>query len=385
MPPTTYRLGDRGPAIAEIRDRLALLGLLAGASTLSYDDAEFDEAVDRAVRQFQQARGTTVDGIVGAQTWRLLDEARWRLGDRVLSYAVTHPMIGDDVAVLQRRLGEMGFDCGRVDGVFGRRTEQALKEFQRNVGIGADGTCGPDTFKALDRLVRTVRGGAAHAFRESEAMRRSGPTLAGKVVVIDPGHGGVDRGIQAHGLDEAEIAEDLAARIEGRLGVQGVTAYLSRGRLAADEEPPDEVTRAAFANDAQADLLLSLHVDGQKTPTANGVATYYFGSRATGWHSVIGERLAELVLHEVVARTDLRDCRPHDRTWDLLRLSRMPAVRLELGYLSHPGDAARLADPAFRDTVAEAVVSAVQTLFLPEGALASDVADLREPSLMPAQ
>ena len=52
--------------------------------------------------------------------------------------------------------------------------------------------------------------------------------------------------------------------------------------------------------------------------------------------------------------------------------------RLELGYLSHPGDAARLADPAFRDTVAEAVVSAVQTLFLPEGALASDVADLRE-------
>ena len=169
MPPTTYRLGDRGPAIAEIRDRLALLGLLAGASTLSYDDAEFDEAVDRAVRQFQQARGTTVDGIVGAQTWRLLDEARWRLGDRVLSYAVTHPMIGDDVAVLQRRLGEMGFDCGRVDGVFGRRTEQALKEFGRGRTVIVIAHR-PSTIEGADQVVVLKNGRIVE-------VRRAHPSL----------------------------------------------------------------------------------------------------------------------------------------------------------------------------------------------------------------
>ena len=55
----------------------------------------------------------------------------------------------------------------------------------------------------------------------------------------------------------------------------------------------------------------------------------------------------------------------HEKTWDVLRLTRMPAVRLELGHLSHPGDAARLADPAFRDTVAEALLVAVQRLYLP--------------------
>jgi N-acetylmuramoyl-L-alanine amidase len=43
----------------------------------------------------------------------------------------------------------------------------------------------------------------------------------------------------------------------------------------------------------------------------------------------------------------------------------MPAVRLELGHLTHPGDAARLADPAFRDTVAEALLVAIQRLYLP--------------------
>jgi len=51
--------------------------------------------------------------------------------------------------------------------------------------------------------------------------------------------------------------------------------------------------------------------------------------------------------------------------WDLLRRTRMPAVRIEVGYLTNPGDGARLADPAFRDVVAEAVVVAVQRLYLP--------------------
>ncbi len=78
----------------------------------------------------------------------------------------------------------------------------------------------------------------------------------------------------------------------------------------------------------------------------------------------MGQRFAQLLQREVVARTDLVDCGAHQKTWDLLRRTRMPAVRLEVGYLSHPGDAARLADADFRDVVAEAVVVAVQRLYL---------------------
>jgi len=66
-----------------------------------------------------------------------------------------------------------------------------------------------------------------------------------------------------------------------------------------------------------------------------------------------------------VARTDLLDGRTHAKTWDLLRYTSMPAVRLELGYLTHPGDAARLASAEFRDVIAEAIVVSVQRLYLP--------------------
>ena len=128
---------------------------------------------------------------------------------------------------LQQRLLDMGFDCGRVDGIFGHSTEAALKEFQRNTGLVVDGTCGPSTFKALDRLARTVVGGRPHAMREDEQLVRSGPMLRGKVVVIDPGHGGSDRGVTSYGLQEAAITEDLAARIEGRLAATGVVAFLT--------------------------------------------------------------------------------------------------------------------------------------------------------------
>ncbi len=114
--------------------------------------------------------------------------------------------------------------------------------------------------------------------------------------------------------------------------------------------------------------MVSLHLDQRALPHANGVAAYYYGNRLTGSYSAQGERLADLLRREVTARTDLLDCGVHGKTWDLLRRTRMPAVRLECGYLSHSGDAARLADPSFRDVLAEAVVAGMQRLYLPTDA-----------------
>ena len=125
-------------------------------------------------------------------TYHALEEARWRLGDRILFFVPARLMAGDDVAALQQRLLDMGFDCGRVDGLFGVETEQALREFQRNIGVVADGTCGPATFKALDQLSRTVVGGRPHAMRDSEAINRAGPALAGKLSSSTPATAGHD-------------------------------------------------------------------------------------------------------------------------------------------------------------------------------------------------
>jgi N-acetylmuramoyl-L-alanine amidase len=342
--------------VTEIRQRLALLGL----GDERPDEPElFDDALDRAVRAFQQQRGLSVDGAVGSATYRVLDEARWRLGDRLLTHVPGNLLAGDDVVALQQRLLDLGFKVGRVDGRFGHQTELAVREFQRNVGVPPDGTCGPATLKSLSRLAPMVRGGRPNAMRVEERLRRYGPQLTGKVVVIDPS---VARMPDPTLREDAEqIISDLARRVEGRLVATGVQAYLTH-QLGAEET--SEVERAEFANRTDAHLCISLQVDASDNPGAAGVSTYFFGLESHGAWSSAGERFAGLVQREIVARTDLVDLRSHAKSWDLLRHTRMPAVRIDVGYLTNPGDAARLGDPAFRDVVAEAVVVAVQRMYL---------------------
>ncbi|MDT4899847.1 MAG: N-acetylmuramoyl-L-alanine amidase, partial [Pseudonocardiales bacterium] len=176
---------------------------------------------------------------------------------------------------------------------------------------------------------------------------------------VDAGHGVNDPGVVADGVTEAELVWDLASRLEGRLTALGVQTWPTRGpnNGATDEQ------RAQLANDVGADLVLSLHIDGFVSPLANGIAAYYYGAGESS--STIGERLADLAQRELVARTGMLDNHIHGKSWALLRLTRMPAVRVELGYLTAESDRSKLCDPRFRDTMAEGLLVAVQRLYLP--------------------
>ena len=351
------RRGAAGSAVAEVRRMLASIGLLDNTNG---ERAEvFDEATELAVRHFQQRRGISVDGAVGSETYAALTGAHWRLGDRVLAHEAAAPLTGDDVAELQTKLMELGYPLTRADGVFGLATADALRRFQREYGLVPDGICGPATLRALRQLNRRVVGGRPQWLRDVAAVADSGPSLLGKRLVLDPGHGGDDLGVVVGDVNEAELAWDLASRIEGRLTALGVQTWLTRGpHIDASEEQ-----RAQLANDVSADLVLSLHIDGSQSPLANGVAAYYYGAGESA--STIGERLADLAQRELVARTGMGDNRIHGKTWALLRLTRMPAVRVEIGYLTSRRDRELLRQPQFRDTVAEGLLVAVQRLYLP--------------------
>jgi N-acetylmuramoyl-L-alanine amidase len=351
------RRGDAGTAVADVRRMLASIGLLDNTAPQRAD--AFDHATELAVRHFQQQRGISVDGSVGTETYAALTGAHWKLGDRVLAHEAGQPLTGDDVTELQTQLIELGYPLSRADGVFGRSTAEALRRFQREYGLVPDGICGPRTLRALRQLDRRVVGGRPQLLREMMAVADSGPSLLGKRIVLDPGHGGDDPGVTVDGVSEAELVWDLASRLDGRFSALGVQTYATRGPQngASDEQ------RAALANEVGADLVLSLHVDGSDSALANGIAAYYYGAgEAT---STIGERLADLAQRELVARTTMGDNRIHGKAWALLRLTRMPAVRVELGYLTSAADRAKLRDPRFRDTIAEGLLVAVQRLYLP--------------------
>jgi len=314
------------------------------------------------VRSFQQGRGLTVTGLIDDVTSRALEEARWKLGDRSLHITTPALMHGDDVATLQNRLVEMGFNCGRVDGIYGPRTSSAVSEFQKSVGVTVDSKCGPATIIAVLRLTTIVSGGAPVRLREDVSHKNRGPALADKVIVLDPSWGGEFTGENENGVVEAEVVFDLAQRLEGRLIALGVNVVLTRSA----KNSPLEKDRIQVANSVSADLVIALKVDTYKNENANGVATYYYGRDDQGVSSVVGARFANLLQREICARTDLLNCRTHAKSWDLLRLTQAPTVRIDLGYLSNPKDAKRLATPTFRDTLAEAMIVAIQRLYLSE-------------------
>ena len=299
------------------------------------------------LRSFQQARGLDVTGFVDAVTARALEEAQWKLGDRSLCVQEPPLLHGDDIAALQSRLTEMGFDCGRVDGIYGPRTELAVKDFQKSVGATIDGKCGPATIIALIRLTKIVSGGVPSTLRQNAMQQSRGPALANKVIVLNPD-------------GDDGLVYDVAVRTEGRLLALGASVFLTRGAT----NNPSELERIAFSNKSSADLMISLNVDSYANDKAHGVATYFYGSDAHGVHSIVGERFASLVQREICARTDLTNCRTHAKTWELLRMTMAPTVRIDLGYMSNPGDLGRLSRADFRDVIAEALVIAIQRLYL---------------------
>jgi N-acetylmuramoyl-L-alanine amidase len=277
------------------------------------------------VASFQSARGLTVTGSCDVDTWTALVEASWQLGDRTLTLRSPH-LRGDDVAELQTRLGRLGFDCGRVDGIFGPRTAQALLDLQENCGLDPDGICGVETVRVIVRLCRQSGDGPGiGAVREVERLRTGSRTLAGRRVVVG----------QLGGL--ATVSRPLIRHLR-RAGAHVV---------AADE--PDPAAQAATANRFDADLYLGLeaHADPVCTLAYYAVPTFV---------SAGGHHLAHLVEHVFPDVPEVPGAHAIGMRLPVLRETRMPAVLCQLGPVRSVVDHGELIAAA----VAEAIASWVR-------------------------
>lgn len=282
----------------DVQDRLRRVGFPVPAR----EDGHFGEGTAAAVRRFQEDRGLHADGSCGPQTWSALVEAGYHLGDRFL-YRRTTMLRGEDVAELQERLGSLGFDAGRVDGIFGPDTGSALEEFQRNGGLTVDGICGPDSIAALGRLAARQAGPTSVArVRELERLRGTAGDLPGHRLVI--GHGG----------DAGSLAEALA-RV---LREAGATVEVINH--------PDGSAHARQANEHGARVYIGLRL----TADADENRVAYYAQR--NWESVGGHRLADMIHERLILRA-IPDSVPSAKGMRLpvLRETRMPAVSCELG------------------------------------------------------
>ncbi len=282
-------------AIKDVQHRLNSLGIDTGAD----EPGVYGPATDRAVRSFQAARGLQADGVCGRQTWAALVEAGYRLGDRLL-YLRSPMLRGDDVHELQHRLGAMGFDAGRVDGIFGARTASALSDFQKNAGLGADGICGPDTAALLVRLGAKVGSpSSVSAVREREALLGAPRQLAEQRLAVG----------EMGGL--AALADALSKALH------------ESGATVLTVHHPDGSIHAREANEFGAAAYVGLAVRPE------GCSTAYYAAR--GFESAGGRRLAELIRAAVGPVIGAGPQPPAGMRLPVLRETRMPATWCSIG------------------------------------------------------
>jgi len=347
------RRGERSKAVQDLQARLERLGIDIASQELG---GEFGPGTELAVRAFQQSRGLDVDGIVGDDTWRALVESSWALGDRILRLQEPN-LRGDDVRDLQSRLNALGFAAGKHDGIYGWGTAAALRDFQRDLGISDDGLVGLETLKAFRRLRLVTRTGLGPRTREREARRAGPPGVAGKRLALDPGHGGDDPGSRGpSGETEADLVFPLAAQMAEMLEAEGAEVILTRG----PHDGPTDSERARRANEASADLLISLHLNAHPSEVARGAATYYW--EHGGIASEPGEHLAGLI-RECLVACGLADCWSHGKAYPILRETRMPAVVVEPGFITNPDEAKMLSETASSGIVVQAMVRAVRAYY----------------------
>ena len=290
---------SRGESVRDLQGRLSALGYDPGGD----EAGGFGPATEQAVRAFQLERGLRCDGVCGDQTWSVLVEAGLELGDRLLYYK--RPMLrGDDVADLQRRLGALGFDAGKVDGIFGVQTNLALRDFQRNAGLTVDdGILGPETLRMLLNVSGRAHGpDIMSEIRERQRLLEGPRTIMGMRVVVGETGG-------------------LAALVDG------VRRALGRSGCSVNTlHDPDESVQARLANRLSGDVYLGLGLE----PDMSGCGTAYFlGYNGIG--SEGGRRLAETVQATLPSALGIPDRGVRGMRLPVLRETRMPAVMVELG------------------------------------------------------
>ncbi|MEO1068301.1 MAG: N-acetylmuramoyl-L-alanine amidase [Cyanobacteria bacterium J06638_6] len=174
---------------------------------------------------------------------------------------------------------------------------------------------------------------------------------SGRVMVaIDPGHGGRDPGaVGINGLQEIQVIFPISQRVAELLEAQGVVVVMTRR---------DNITlglqdRADIANRAQANLFVSIHANAisLSRPDVNGIETYHA--------STTGQRLAATLQASMLAATGMRDRGVKQARFYVLRQTTMPAALVEVGFVTGAQDAPRLADPAWRETMAQAIARGI--------------------------
>ncbi len=177
---------------------------------------------------------------------------------------------------------------------------------------------------------------------EEEDMVQSAPSSW--TVAIDPGHGGIDPGSMEAKIDEKDINLDMAMKLRDILEEEGVEVVMTR----TGDESLSLADRSDTANEADADVLISIHQNSYDSSSVSGMEFIYNSEKKKGGDE--SQELAEILEETVLADGGIkvRGIVPNDEL-KVLRTSDMAAVLVEAGYLTNPSEQRNLLSDSYQE------------------------------------
>lgn len=175
-------------------------------------------------------------------------------------------------------------------------------------------------------------------------------------ILIDPGHGGNDKGTIANDKEtfEKDITLKIGALVAQKLTKQkDIQAIISRN----EDKYVSLADRAKLANEQDVDLLISIHLNGQTGGSdATGLETYYTKGKDDG-----SDELAKQIQETITSYVDVRDRGIKTEKFQVLVQSKMPAVLVECGFLTNDEEAKKLKDEEYQESLAEGIAQGILT------------------------
>lgn len=196
--------------------------------------------------------------------------------------------------------------------------------------------------------------------------------MAGKRVVIDPGHGGKFSGaVGPTGVQEKDVVLAISKIVEQDLIELGAEVKMTRSTdtevLPGGSLRDDLKARVDIANEWPADLFISIHANANESPAPNGTETYHARSASDR-----AKTLAKLLQKSMVDDVKLKDRGVKASDFYVIKNTTMPATLVETGFVSNPEEEKKLADPAVQALFAHAISKGVSDYFTVEPHLKPD-------------
>ncbi|CDZ99898.1 N-acetylmuramoyl-L-alanine amidase LytC precursor [Metalysinibacillus saudimassiliensis] len=176
--------------------------------------------------------------------------------------------------------------------------------------------------------------------------------LSGKTIVIDPGHGGQDRGTTGYrGTDEKDVTLKTAALLSAKLQAAGANIVLTR-------EADEYVTlrkRVSLGHQVNADAFISIHYDANENSSITGSTTYYFHDNQIN--------LATSIHQNLMQKVSLNDRGVQPGNYYVVRENRQEAVLIELGFLTNPSEEQTVTSAQFREQATLGIYNGILQYF----------------------